>query len=378
VQYAQFWRPGALLILLWFALRNRVSEEEQVTIDVGLVGFGFAGRVFHAPIIAAVPGLRLRAIVQRRQGDASALYPQATIVKSIEDLLAIGDIRLVVIATPNTSHYGLARQSLLAGKDVVVDKPFTTTYEEALDLIELAKQHRRLLSVYQNLRSNGDFRTIRQLAESQRFGRVALYEAHFDRYRLQTRPGAWRERAEPGSGVFFDLGVHLIDQAIVLFGRPSAISADIRVERDGAVVDDAFDVTLHYPKMRALLRASMIAIAPDLRFLLRGEKAAFVKHGIDPQEQALKHGETPRDDTWGREAREKWGTLYGSQDGAVTAETIQTLPGDYRLFYANVRDTILRTASIDVTHEQMLDVMHALELARESNQKQCTLDWRTL
>ena len=378
MQFAQFWRPGALLILLCFVLRNRVSEEEQVTIDIGLVGFGFAGRVFHAPIIAAVPGLRLRAIVQRSAGDASALYPQATIVESIEDLLAIDEIRLVVIATPNASHYGLAKQALLAGKDVVVDKPFTTTYEEALDLIELAKQHRRLLTVYQNLRSNGDFRTIRQLVESQRFGRIALYEVHFDRYRLQMRPGAWREKVEPGSGVFFDLGVHLIDQAMVLFGRPSAITADIRIERDGALVDDAFDVTLHYPRARALLRASMIAIAPDLRFLLRGEKAAFVKHGIDPQEEALKRGEIPRDDTWGREAREKWGTLYGSQDGAVTAETIPTLPGNYCLFYANVRDAILGTAGIDVTHEQMLDVMHALELARESNRKQCTLKWRSL
>jgi len=347
-----------------------------VTIDVGLVGFGFAGRVFHAPIISAVSGLRLRAIVQRSAGDASTLYPQTTIVKSIEELLAIDEIRLVVIATPNTSHYGLTKQCLLAGKDVVVDKPFTTTYKEALDLVELAKEGHRLLTVYQNLRSNGDFRTIRELVESERFGRIALYEAHFDRYRLQTRPGAWRERVEPGSGVFFDLGVHLIDQAMLLFGRPMAITADIRIERQEALVDDAFDVLLHYPRMRAMLRASVIAIAPDLRFLVRGEKAAFVKYGIDPQEEALKLGETPRDDTWGREAREKWGTLYRSDNEALTAETIPTLPGDYRLFYANVRDAILGEASIDVTHEQMLDLIHALELAVESSREQCTLKWR--
>lgn len=349
-----------------------------MTIDVGLVGFGFAGRVFHAPIISAVPGLRLRAIVQRSAGDASVLYPQATVVKSVEELLAIDEIRLVVVATPNTSHFGLAKQCLLSGKDVVVDKPFTTTYQEASDLIGLAKQHRRLLTVYQNLRSNGDFRTIRALVEGQRFGRIALYEVHFDRYRLEARPGAWREKVEPGSGVFFDLGVHLIDQAIQLFGLPTAISADIRNEREAAVVDDAFDVVLHYPKLRALLRASMIAIAPDLRFLVRGEKAAFVKYGIDPQEEALKRGETPRDGSWGREAREKWGKLYRSQDGAVTAETIETLPGDYRLFYANVRDAVLGAASVDVTHEQMLDVMHALELARESSRRQCTLGWASL
>ena len=349
-----------------------------MTIDVGLVGFGFAGRVFHAPIIAAVPGLRLRAILQRSANDAASLYPQTSVVKSIEELLAIEEIRLIVIATPNTSHYGLAKQCLLAGRDVVVDKPFTTTYEEALQLVELARQQRRVLTVYQNLRSNGDFRTIRKLVEEQQLGRIALYEAHFDRYRLEMRPGAWREKPEQGSGVFFDLGVHLIDQAMVLFGRPLATTADIRIERDGAVVDDTFDVLLHYPKTRALLRASMIAIAPDLRFLIRGEKAAFVKNGIDPQEEALKRGEIPRDESWGREAREKWGTLYRSETATITAETIPTLPGDYRLFYANVRDAMLGNARIDVNHEQMLDVMYTLELALESSRERRTLEWHRL
>src|SRR5262249_8941035 len=258
---------------------------------------------------ATGPAIRLGAIAQRRSVDASPLSPKSTVVRSIEELLAIEELPLVVIATPNTSHYGLAKQCLLAGKDVVVDKPFTTIYQEASELVELARQHHRLLTAFQNRRSDGDFRTIRKLLEEQRLGRIALYESRFDRYRLQTRPGAWREKAEPGSGVLFDLGPHLIDQAMVLFGRPTAITADIRIERDDAVVDDAFDVLLHYPKMRALLRASMIAIAPEPRFLIRGEKAALVKTGRDPQEEALKLDETPRDDTWGREAREKWGTL---------------------------------------------------------------------
>jgi predicted dehydrogenase len=344
-------------------------------INVGLVGFGFAGRVFHAPIISAVPGLKLRAIVQRSGDDAGRLYPSATQVRSLDDLLAIDEIKLIVIATPNTSHCPLAKQCLLAGRDVVIDKPFAPTYDEAAELVELAQQRGRLLTIYQNLRSNGDFRTIRQLLESDRFGRIALYEAHFDRYRLQLRPGAWRERPEAGSGVFFDLGVHLIDQAMTLFGPPPSITADIRIERDGAQVDDSFDVVLHYPRMRALLRASMIAVAPDLRFVVRGERGAFVKYGTDPQEEALKRGEVPRDDTWGREAREKWGVLYSPQNDSVSAETIPTLPGDYRLFYANVRDTILGKASIDVTHRQMLDVMYALELAKESSRQRRTLEW---
>src|SRR5436853_5123568 len=165
--------------MILFRGRKESLSEHISMIDVGLIGFGFAGRVFHAPIVSAVPGLRLRAIVQRSGDDAKAVYPEAAIVKSVEELLAIEGIRLIVIATPNQSHYGLAKQCLLAGKDVVVDKPFTTTYQEALDLIELAKQHRHLLTVYQNLRSNGDFRTIRKLVEAQRLGRIALYEAHF-------------------------------------------------------------------------------------------------------------------------------------------------------------------------------------------------------
>ena len=336
-------------------------------INVGLVGFGFAGRVFHAPIISAVPGLELRAILQRSGNEAARCYPKARIVKSMDELLAMDEIKLVVIATPNVSHYPLAKQCLLAGRDVVVDKPFTTTYREAADLVDLAKQRGQMLTVYQNLRSNGDFRTIRRLVESGRLGRIVLYEAHFDRYRLQMRPGAWRERAEPGSGVFFDLGVHLIDQALVLFGRPEAITADIRAERDGAVVDDAFDVTMYYPRTRVMLRASMIALAPDLRYLVRGENGAFVKSGIDPQEEALKRGDVPRDDTWGREPGEKWGILYTPEGNSLRTEAIGTIPGDYRLFYANVRDAILGNTPIDVTQEQMLDVMDALESAQESS-----------
>lgn len=345
-------------------------------IDVGLVGFGFAGRVFHAPIISAVPGLRLRAIVQRSGGDAAQLYPQARVVRSVDELLGIDEIKLVIIATPNTSHATLAQQCLMSGHDVVIDKPFTTTYAEAAELVELAQKRGRLLTIYQNLRFNGDFRTIRQLLEGNRLGRIALYEAHFDRYRLQLRPSAWREKAEPGSGVFFDLGVHLIDQAMVLFGRPDAITADIRIEREGAAVDDAFDVILHYPRMRALLRASVIAIAPDLRFVVRGESGAFVKYGIDPQEEALRRGELPKDDSWGREPQAKWGTLYSPSGNGVSGETIPTLPGDYRLFYADVRDALLGKTSPEITHEQMLDVMHALEIAYESSRTGQTLAWQ--
>ncbi|SRR5579884_4162466 len=340
-------------------------------IHIGLVGFGFAGRVFHAPIISAVPGLELRAIVQRRGDDAARCYPSATPVRSAEELLAIPEIQLVVVATPNTSHYALAKQCLLAGKDVVIDKPFTTTYREAKELVDLARQCGRLLTVYQNRRFDGDFRTLSKLLAENRLGRIVLFESHFDRYRLELRPDAWRERPEPGSGIFFDLGVHLLDQALLLFGAPEAITADIRIEREGSRVDDAFDVLLHYPRMRALLRSSMIALAPDLRFLVRGEKAAYVKYGIDPQEDALKRGEVPKDGSWGEESQEFWGILQS----ASGKESLKTEPGDYRLFYENVRDAILGKSKPAVTQDQMLAVMRAVELARRSSEERRTLEW---
>src|SRR5712691_6242001 len=209
-------------------------------LNVGLVGFGFAGKVFHAPIIRAVDGLRLAAIERR----------------SVDDLLA-QPVDLVVIATPNTSHHPIAKQCLLARRHVVIDKPFTTTVSEAEELVQLAKEARRVLSVYQNRRYVGDFVTLRTLLSEGTLGRIVVFESHFDRFRPEVKPSAWREQPLPGSGLWFDLGAHLLDQALALFGIPQAIGADIRIERDGAAVDDAFDVTLHYPRMLALLRASM-------------------------------------------------------------------------------------------------------------------------
>src|SRR5213595_56194 len=213
-------------------------------LNVGLVGFGFAGKVFHAPVIRAVEGLRLTTIVQRH-GSPDARYPDVEFVHSVDEMLT-RKIDLVVVATPNTSHHPIAKQCLLAGRHVVVDKPFTPTLADALDLVQIAKQQQRIVTVYQDRRYTGDFATVQQVVAEGAVGRVVIYEAHFDRFRLEVRPGAWREQAVPGAGVWYDLGPHLFDQALLLFGIPEAIGADIRIERDNAVVDDAFDVTLYY------------------------------------------------------------------------------------------------------------------------------------
>jgi scyllo-inositol 2-dehydrogenase (NADP+) len=351
-----------------------VTTELQ-PIQVGLIGFGFAGRTFHAPVIRAVDGLRLTAILQRTGNDAANAYPDVRIARSLEELLASESIQLVVIATPNISHFDLARQCLLAGRNVVIDKPFATTYAEAAELVALAEKCGRLLSVYHSRRFDGDFKTVRNLIASGALGRIVLYESHYDRYRLQLRPGAWREQAGAGSGVWFDLGPHLIDQALTLFGAPEAVSADVRVERDGAVVDDAFDVTLMYPRVRVFLRGTMLASKPAPHFLIHGTKGSFVKYGLDPQENALKRGELPEGSEWGKEAPEAWGTLSLIDGDKLSERIIPTEPGDYREYYENVRDAILGKAALAVTPQAALSVMRALELAQQSSRERRAIQY---
>jgi predicted dehydrogenase len=342
-------------------------------LNVGLVGFGFAGKTFHAPVIRVVEGLRLTTIVQRHgEGAPDPRYAEVEFVRSVDELLGRA-VDLVVIATPNTSHHPIAKQCLLAGRHVVIDKPFTATVAEAEELVRLGKAKRRVLSAYQNRRYVGDFVTLRNLLSEGVLGRVTTCESHFDRFRPEVRPGSWREQAQPGSGLWFDLGSHLLDQALVLFGNPQAISADIRIERDGAAADDAFDVTLHYLHMRALVRATMLAASPGPTFAVHGTKGSFIKYGLDPQEAALKSGRTPDEANWDREPAE----MYGQLTTPEGTRTVPTTPSSFTHYYENVRDAILGKAQLAVTPEQALNVMRGLELAVTSSQKRCVLPWGT-
>jgi predicted dehydrogenase len=347
-------------------------------IDVGLIGFGLAGRAFHAPVIRAVPGLRLAAILQRSGSEAAEQYPDVRIVRSLEELLSIGSIRLIVIATPNDTHYPFARQCLAAGRDVVVDKPFTAALAEAVALVQFAQQSGRLLTVYQNRRYDGDFQAIRQLVASGALGRIVHFETNYDRFRPQIRPEAWREKSGPGTGILFDLGPHLIDHAFMLFGFPEAIMGDVRNERDNAVTDDAFDIVLRYPGgMRALLRSTMLAASPRPRFVLHGTRGGFFKQSFDPQENNLRRGEIPKDTAWGAEPEEDWGVLTLYEGEKPSQQRIPSGAGDYRDFYANVRDAILGKATLAVTPQHALDVMRMLELARQSSQTGTTIPWKS-
>jgi predicted dehydrogenase len=346
------------------------------TINVGLIGFGVAGRAFHAPIIQAVSGLRLAAILQRHGSSAAEAYPQSRDVRTLDELLSIDSIRLIAIATPNTSHFPLAKQCLEAGRDVVVDKPFTLNVQEARELISLADELGRLVTVYHDRRFDGDFQTIRQLLASGELGRVVRFESHYDRFRPQLRPGAWREQPGPGSGILYDLGPHLIDQALVLFGVPEAITADVRHEREVSLTDDSFELLLHYPKgMRASLHSTMLAAAPRPHFVIYGSRGSFIKFGMDPQEAPLRAGQPPGGEDWGVDPQENWGTLTLSDGTSTTQRLIPTARGDYRAFYENVRDAILGVAPLAVTPLDALRVMQVIELARRSSQERRTLPW---
>jgi len=344
-------------------------------IDVGLIGFGLGGRSFHAPVISAVPGLRLAAILQRSGDSAAQLHPDARIVRTLDELLAINSIRLVAISTPNQTHFPLAKRCLESGRDVVVDKPFTTSVAEAIELLHLAKKLGRVLSVYHNRRFDADFQALCKIVADGVLGRILRFESTYDRYRPTSKPGAWREVPGPGSGILFDLAPHLIDQAFTLLGTPQCITADVRTERTGLSTDDAFDIYLHYlGGVRALLRATMMCAAPRPRLVVLGEKGSYLKRAFDPLEPTLRNGQIPTG-SWVVEKEENFGELTLVENGNFATRKIPST-GDWREFYANVRDTILGKASLIVTHRQILAVMVALEITLESSSKHAFIPWR--
>lgn len=342
-------------------------------IGVGLVGYGMASKVFHAPVIEAVPSLSLKKIVERSGEESRGRHPGAETVREFDEVLRDDRIELVVVATPNASHFDLASRALSAGKHVVVEKPFTNTSAEARELTELARSQNRLISAHHNRRWDGDFMTVRKILEGGLLGRLVEYESHFDRYRNEPRPGAWRESEGPGSGLLYDLGSHLIDQALVLFGLPNEVTADVRTQRDFAKAADSFDLRLHYDRLCVTLKATMLAREPGPRFTLHGTEGSFVKHGLDPQEDALKLGGSPASEGWGREPEEHWGIINTQAGGVHVRERVETLAGDYAAYYRNVADAIRGRAELIVKPEEAADTIRVIELALESSAERRTL-----
>ncbi|MDT5157338.1 MAG: hypothetical protein QOH51_1695 [Acidobacteriota bacterium] len=342
-------------------------------INVGLIGYGSAAQVFHAPVIQSVPDFRLKKVVGRRGDECRQRYPSVEVVRDVASLLQDEGVSLVVIATPNNSHFDLARQSLLAGKHVVVEKPFTTTSEQAQQLIDLAHRQNRLVSVHQNRRWDGDFQTVKRLLDGNLLGRLVEYESHYDRFRNYRRKGAWREAEGAGSGILFDLGSHLIDQAQVLFSLPRMITADIRVQRDGGQVDDNFELILHYDELKVTLKAGMLVREPGPRFILHGTEGSFVKYGMDVQEEALKRGGTPLEPNWGEEPRGFWGRLNTQVGGLHLEGQVETIAGCYQAFYQNIVDVLGGRAELAVKPEEARNTTRIIELALQSHEEKRTV-----
>lgn len=338
-------------------------------IYVGLVGYGLAGAVFHAPLIRAIPRLRLAAIATRREGQVMADHSGVAVHPTPEVLIAEPGIDLVVIASPNETHFPLARAALEAGKHVVVDKPFTITSAEADELIALAARRGRLLSVFQNRRWDADFRTVRSCIEQGLLGEVASYEAHFDRFRPAIKQG-WREQDAPGSGILYDLGAHLIDQALVLFGSPRAVTADLLAQRSGARTVDYFHLTLDYGRRRVIVRSSTLVPEPGPRFAVHGDGGSFLKYGIDGQEDALKAGVRPGLPEWGREDPRWFGTLVTPSG---ERRVIESLPGAYEAYYEGIAAAILDGAPPPVRAEEARGVIRVIEAAMKSAAERRTI-----
>ncbi len=329
-------------------------------VRVGLVGYGFAGRTFHAPLIGAVPGLRLCAVASRHPEKVAADVPGAWVSADPLAVATSGAVDLVVVATPNDTHAPLARAAIEAGKHVVVDKPFALDLAEARGLIALAQRRKVLLSVFHNRRWDSDFLTLRNAIAQQWVGEVVHFESHIDRFRPQVRD-RWREAGGPGSGLWFDIGPHLVDQALQLFGLPERVHGNLARLRTGALADDWAHVVLDYPERRVVLHAGMLAAGGTHRFTVHGREGTLVKPGADRQEAQLLAGMRPGQPGWGADPDEL--LVYRGQE---PVRAVAATAGDQAAYYRGVLDALNGNAAQLVTAQQALGVMAVLQAAADS------------
>lgn len=336
-------------------------------IRVALIGYGYSGRTFHAPLIAAVPGLRLIVVGSRQPAAVRADFPDVAVVDA-EAAATHEDVDLVVIAAPNDRHAVLGQTALRSGKHVVVDKPFALTLVEARGLVALAKARGRLISVFQNRRWDSDYLAVTAAIGQGLVGKVWHFESRIDRFRPQVRD-RWRERAVPGAGLWYDLGPHLIDQALELFGLPDSVTAQLAVLREGARIDDWAHIVLGYADgLRVILHASMLAAGGAVRFAVHGDLGSLVKRGSDCQETQLLQGMRPGADDWGNDPDP---TLFF--DGSGSARELQTPPGDYRRYYRAIHTALAAGGPNPVTPAKAIAVMAVLETAMASHAQGKTL-----
>jgi predicted dehydrogenase len=349
-------------------------ENEMKQISTAVISHGISARTFHIPFILTHHGFHLRTIMERNGNTAAEKYPWIQTARNFEEVIEDPEIELVVICSPNTTHYPYARAAMEAGKHVIVEKPFTNTTAEAKELISVSKATNRICAVYQNRRYVADFLTMKKIIDDGLIGEPREFFAHYDRYRPHPRTyGLWREEPLPGSGIFYDLGPHLIDQALVLFGMPQFIRADIRSMKPYSKVDDYFDVRLEYDNLIVTLHASMLVREMGPRYMLHGTKGSFIKSGEDPQEELLKAGKMPDTADWGTEPEENYGLLHTENEDGPIREKYPSIPGGYHLFYENVYRTIRMGHPLQETPEDGHRVINIIEQAFEASKKGCRL-----
>jgi len=342
-------------------------------INTAILSYGMSGEIFHAPLLTAHPGFRLSTILERSKHRARSRYPEAMIVRTLDEILNDGGIELVVVNTPHDSHFELTTKVLESGKHAIVEKPFVTAYDEGRQIIDFADSRGKMLSVFQNRRWDGDFRTLQKVIESNVLGDLVEFEAHYDRYRPEVDHTTWKESAEPGAGILYNLGSHMIDQALTLFGMPESLSAITGIQRKGGKSDDFYDIRMKYPSHNVILKSSYLVREPGPRYVLHGVDGSFIKYGLDPQEQALKDGGIPGSPGWGVEPAADWGTL-NTQIGPLHYDgRIETFPGNYLGFYDSIYSAIREGKPPAVSAQQALDVIKIIETVRKSSESGKTI-----
>jgi scyllo-inositol 2-dehydrogenase (NADP+) len=335
-------------------------------IKTALLSYGMSGKVFHAPFLDIHPGFELLGSWERSKKLIQQDYPEVKSYPSIDDLLA-DDVELVVVNTPVGTHYEYAKKVLLAGKHAVVEKAFTTTVAEAEELAHIAKEKGLKLAVFQNRRWDSDFKTVQKIINDGILGELVEAEFHFDRYNPLLSPKAHKETANDGAGILKDLGPHLIDQAVCLFGSPKSVFADIRITRENSLVDDWIDLLLIYEVFRVRLKAGFFVREANPAYTIHGKKGSFLKPRGDVQEDELKIGEKPNLESWGTESEDLQGLLHTEIDGKPVREKIPTLQGNYFSFFDGVYNSITNNITEPVTAQDGVKVMQIIEAAIASN-----------
>jgi scyllo-inositol 2-dehydrogenase (NADP+) len=345
-------------------------------IKTALCSFGMSGWVFHAPFIVADPRFTFYAVWERTKNLAEQKYPGVKTYRALEEMLADDEVELVIVNTPNITHYEYAKKALLAGKHIVVEKPFTVTVKEAEELIELSKKQDKKISVYQNRRYDSDYRTIKKVLDEKLLGDLAEAEFHFDRYNEQLSPKPHKEIPVKGTGTLYDLGSHLIDQALQLFGMPDAVFADIRIIRPVSKVDDYFDLLLYYPTLRVRIKSSYLVKEPLPGYILHGSKGSFIKPKTNVQEEALTAHKVPGQAGWGVEPETERGLLHTEKEGKVIREYLQSETGNYADYYEAVYEAIRNNKPAPVSAEDGLKVITIIETAFKSNDEKKVIQLR--